>query len=167
MFNAKVATKKGHGAPCTITGNTPIPINAVASWSIKVHKTRNAGEGIYVGVAPMRVNKNASDNHKKCGWYLCCHDTTLWSGPPHEYCGKKYGQTEEECEGYVRAGDSVGVVMDTVKGKLSFVLGSKCLDAGYEEIPLDLPLVPCAIISLEGDSVELSITELESKVITL
>ena len=73
---------------------------------------------------------------------------------------------EEKSEGCICTGDSVGVVMDTTKGELSYVLGSECLGAGYEEIPLNSPLVPCVIISFEGDSVRLNTTMLGDEVIT-
>ena len=130
-------------------------------------KTRNKGEGIYIGVAPMRIDTSENENHKGCGWYLCCYDSSLWSGPPHKSCGERHETPEgKRSEGCVCAGDSVGVVMDTAKGELSYVLASECLGAGYEGIPLDSPLVPCIIISFDGDSVELSTTKLVNEVIT-
>ncbi len=54
-------------------------------------------------------------------------------------------------------GDSVGVVMDTAKGELSFVLNGVNLGVAYEGIPLDKPLVPCVLHRYKGDSVELII----------
>ena len=54
-------------------------------------------------------------------------------------------------------GDSVGVVMDTVRGELSFVLNGKNLGVAFEGIPLFRPLVPCVILGYKGDSVELEI----------
>ena len=57
----------------------------------------------------------------------------------------------------MHTGDSVGVVMDTAKGELSFVLNGVNLGVAYEGIPLDKPLVPCVILGREGDSVELVI----------
>ena len=64
--------------------------------------------------------------------------------------GKEYGE-------YVRRGDSVGVVMDTTKGELSFTLKGVNLGVAFEGIPLDKPLVPCVLLYREGDSVELVI----------
>ena len=58
---------------------------------------------------------------------------------------------------YVHTGDSIGVVMDMTKGKLSFALKKKNLGVAYEGIPLDKPLVPCVIYKCNGDSVELVI----------
>ena len=48
-------------------------------------------------------------------------------------------------------------MMDTQKGELSFALNRVNLGVAYGRIPLDKPLVPCAILGHEGDSVELII----------
>ena len=55
----------------------------------------------------------------------------------------------------MHTGDSVGVVMDTAKGELSFVVNGVSLGVAYEGIPLDKPLVPCVILDYKGDFVEL------------
>ena len=55
--------------------------------------------------------------------------------------------------------------MDTAKGELSFVLNGVNLGVAYDGIPLDKPLVPCALLYYEGDSVELDTSEVkETKV---
>ena len=65
---------------------------------------------------------------------------------------------QEEGEGkYVHNGDSVGVVMDTTSGELSFSLDGVDLGVAYEGIPLDKPLVPCVLLYYRYDSVELVI----------
>ena len=74
------------------------------------------------------------------------------SGPPHNYRGKAYGPRKEDRQ-YVHTGDSVGVVMDTEKGELSFVVDGENLGVAYERIPLDKPLVPCVLLLWNGDSV--------------
>ena len=51
--------------------------------------------------------------------------------------------------------------MDTTKGELSFVLKGVNLGVAYDGIPLDKPLVPCAILKNKGDSVELDTTEVK------
>ena len=76
------------------------------------------------------------------------------SGPPHNYKGKDYGPRKGDGE-YVHTEDSVGVVMDTAKGELSFALGGVNLGVAYEGIPLDKPLVPCVLLKYKEDSVEL------------
>ena len=104
------------------------------------------------------IDHNGYNNYEKCGWYFDCYDSVLYSGPPHNYNwpGKEYGPRKGNGK-YVRTGDSVGVVMDTVKGGLSFVVNGMNLGVAYEGIPLDKPLVPCVLLYFKGDSVELII----------
>ena len=130
-------------------------------WSIKVLKSKkNNGYGgkIFVGVAPSDINQNERYNFEKCGWYFSCWSSTLWSGPPHGYDnnGKVYGPRNKKGK-YVQTGDSVGVVMDTVKGELSFVLNGVNFGVACKGIPLNKPLVPCVILVKKWDSVELVI----------
>ena len=152
--NPRIATKIG-GDGCTIIGNTPLPLNTVTSWSIKILKSRNDGDGIFIGVAPSDINHN-ENNHDESGWYFNCWRSTLYSGPPHNYRNKEYGPRKRD-EKYVHTGDSVGVVMDTAKGELSFALVGVNLGVAYEGIPLDKPLVPCVLLYHYGDSIELTI----------
>ena len=116
----------------------------------------NDGSYIDIGVAPSSINQNEGNNFNKCGWYFDCYDSTLCSGPPHNYRGKEYGPRKGNDE-YVHTGDSVGVVMDTAKGELSFVVNGVNLGVVYKGIPLDKPLAPCVLLYYQGDSVELVI----------
>ena len=100
------------------------------------------------------------ENYEKCGWYFYCYDSTLCSGPPHSYNYKEYGPRKGGGQ-YVRTGDSVGVVMDTAKGELSFVVNAMNLGVAFDCIPLDKPLVPCVILREEEDSVELKVCEVK------
>ena len=121
-MNPRTATKINGGGYCTIIGNTPLPHNKVTSWSIKILNTsNNNGDGIFIGVAPSDISQNEKDNGDKCGWYFDCFGLTLWSGPPHNYCSKEYGPRKGNGQ-YVHTGDNVGVVADTAKGELSFVV---------------------------------------------
>ena len=156
--NTRIATKIGEDYyDCTIIGSTPLPLNKVTSWSIKVLKSKkNDGNEIYIGVAPSDINQKEKENCNKCGWYVNCYDSKLCSGPPHKYWNKEYGPRKGDGK-YVHTGDSVGVAMDTAKGELSFVLNGVNLGVAFERIPLDKPLVPCVLLRLRGDSVELVI----------
>ena len=80
----------------------------------------------------------------------------LFSGPPHNYREKEYGPRKGSGQ-YVHTRDSVGVIMDTTKGELSFALNGVNLGVAYDGIPLDKPLVPCVALSNTRDSVELII----------
>ena len=141
---------------CTVTGNTALPLNKVTSWSVKVlNFKRNRGVSAYVGVAPFDINQNEDFNFNRCGWYFHCFTSTLCSGHPHNYTLKAYGPKMK--------GESVGVVMDTAKGDLSFVVDGINFGIAFERIPLDKPLVPCVILGHTGDSVELDTTEVREK----
>ena len=165
VANPRIAIKAGSdNSYCTIIGSTSLPPNKVVSWSIKILQSwGNDGWGILIGVAPFDIDQNENDNYNKSGWYFYCCDSTLWSGPPHNCRGKEYGPRRGEGK-YVHMGDSVGVVMDTTKGKLSFVVNGVNLGVAYEGIPLDKPLVPCVILREQGDSVELDFTKVRENV---
>ena len=138
-------------------GNKPIPLNKVTSWSIKILNSKdNDGYGICIGVAPSDIDRSDTYITAECGWYFDCYNSTLYSGPPHYYRGKAYGPRKGDGE-YVHTGDSVGVVMDTSKGKLSFALKGVNLGVAYEGIPLDKPLIPCVAFMHLGDSFEFSL----------
>ena len=157
--NPRIATKIG-GYYCTIIGNTPLPPNKVTSWSIKILKSKNDENDIFIGVVPFDANQNEDD--LKYGWYFNCKLSKLWSGPPHNYFLKEYGLMKKDGE-YVYTRGSVGVIMDTAKSELSFVLGGVNLGVAYEGIPLDKPLVPCVILNYKGDSVELDTSRVKEK----
>ena len=151
--NPKIAKMDGSGFS-TIIGSEDLPPNKVTSWSIKVLNSKDKdGGAIYIGVAPSDIDQN-KDNRNKCGWYFYCYQSTLYSGPPHNYTQKEYGPKKGGGK-YVRTGDSVGVVMDTTKGELSFILNGVNLGVAYEGIPLDKPLVPCVILGWKDDYIEL------------
>ena len=138
-----------------VIGNASLPLNNVTSWNIKILKSKdNDGKNIFIGVAPSDINCRESYIYRKCGWYFNCYNSTLQSGPPHNYRFKNYGPRKSFGQ-YVHTGDSVGVVMDTAKGELSFVVNGVNLGVAFKGIPLDKPLVPCVILGYIGDSVEL------------
>ena len=139
---------------CTVIGKRSLPSDALASWGIKILRSKkNDGSCIYVGVAPFDINQN-EDSYDKCGWYLGCYGSLLYSGPPHNYFGKAYGPRKGNGQ-YVHKGDNVGVVMDTRKGELSFSLNGVNLGVAFRKIPLDKPLVPSVSFLYKGDSVEI------------
>lgn len=156
--NPRVATKVGTSL-CTVIGKSPIPLDSVTMWRIKIlESVKDDSYGINVGIAPFDIDLNENYNYSKCGWYFDCYSSILWSGPPHNYdCGdKEYGPRKGDGE-YVRTKDTVGVILDPQKGDLSFVVNSVDLGVAYSGIPLDKPLVPCVLLYYWGDSIELLI----------
>ena len=149
---------------CFVMGDTPLPPNRVTSWNIKILGSMyNNGGNIFIGIAPSDINQNDGGNFGKCGWYFYCYDSTLHSGPPHNYSYKAYGPRKGS--GQYVCTDSVGVMMDTTNGELSFVVDGVNLGVAYDVIPLDKPLVPSVLLRNVGDSVELDTSEVkETKV---
>ena len=145
--NPRIATKIDEESneywETTLNGSVSLPINTVTSWSIKILKSKeNDGNGIFIGIAPSDIDLKENIELIKCGWYFDCHESLLYSGPPHKYRCKPYGPRKGKGYGeYVHTGDSVGVVMDTAKGELSFVVNGVNLGVAFEGIPLDKPLV--------------------------
>lgn len=141
----------------TVLGDTPLPRDAICEWSVQVLRTRKgSGCCILVGVSMANADQDAERNFERSGWYLYCYDSNLSSGPPHRLCRKPYGP-RKQVGTYVKEGDSVGVVFDTrssVSGTLSFVLGGVNRGIAAEGIPLDVPLVPAAILFISEDSVQ-------------
>ena len=155
--NPRIVKKVGSSKSCIVIGNIFIPPNRVVPWNIKIlGSSNNTGFGIFIGVAPSDINLNENEVTRKCGWYFGCYSSSLWSGFPHKYEMKLYGPRKEDGK-YVHTGDSVGVVMDTTKGELSFALNGVNLGVAYAGVPLDKPLVPCVVLEIKNDSVELLI----------
>ena len=86
------------------------------------------------------------------------NNSTLWSGPPHNYRGKDYGPRKGIGE-YVHTGDNVGVVMDTTKGELSFVVNGVNLDVAYEGI--HWTSLSCLVSFFSGKMTLLNLTHLK------
>ena len=156
--NPRIATNiSGCNKECTVICNKFIPFGKVVSWNVKIVKSRkNDGNGIFIGVAPALTSQNSVKNYMESGWYFNCSRSRLFSGPPHNYRGKEYGLRKRDGE-YVHTGDTVGVVMDAIKGELSFTLNGVNLGVAYEGIPLGRVLAPCVLLDYNDDSVELLI----------
>ena len=69
--NPRIATMINGGNWCTIIGNTPIPLNTVTSWSIRVLKSEdNDGNNINIGVAPTDIDQNEDRNFERHGCFI-------------------------------------------------------------------------------------------------
>lgn len=131
------------------------PIKGTKAWNIRILNSKdNDGDKIYIGVAPVDIDQNVDNNYCKCGWYLDCYSSTLWSGLPHNYRGEEYVVRPLQNGRNVGNGSLIGVTMNTDNGKLSFMLNGIIAVEAYDGIPLDKPLVPCVVLCYRGDSVE-------------
>ena len=151
----RVASKNSANGFAVIIGSVALPKRGTTSWGIKCLKTfQDKSHEVYVGVRSVRLSPCDNINFENHGWFFNCYNSSLWSGPPHKYKRKYYGPIKELGE-YVRTGDTVGVVMDTEKGSLSFSVNGESYGVAFEGIPLDKPLVPCVVLKNECDTIEL------------
>ena len=136
-----------------VVGNAPIPPDVVVKWTVKVIKTRNSGDGIFIGVAPQSIDVESNSNRRDCGWYFCCYDSSLYAGPPYnygEYFGERYASS-----GALGDGNEVSVYVDMSSRAISFYVNGKDFGIAYKNVPTNEPLVPVVIITYKEDTVRL------------
>lgn len=159
--NPRIVTKAYSNKSNTVIGTVVLPPNTVTSWGIKTIKYNDNNRyyygSIYVGVAPFDISQCSYSNHSTCGWYLSLQNLRLYSPSVHNFQGKEYGFLENsDLKVSISQGDSIGVVVDTKKGTLSFTLNGVNLGVAFDDINLDKPLVPCVIFNgHNSNSVEL------------
>ena len=136
---------------CTVLGDAALGAGGVWTWGVRVLRSKNGNGGaIWVGVAPEDVDQDGGENYEH-GWYFWCFDSSLWSGPPHNY--SDYTEYGGKCS--VVEGQVVGVEVDTAAGTISFSVDGGDFKLAYDGVPLDKHLVPAVILGFGGDSVEL------------
>ena len=111
-------------------------------WKIKILKS--FGNYIFVGVAPIDFDINSSfyDNY---GWYFDCHNSSLFSGNPHNYRDKKTDLSKVK--------DEIIIIFNGIKGTLKFIINNEDKGESYTNIPLNKPLSPVVFLYLSKDSV--------------
>lgn len=149
-----IVTKTSTAKECwdaTVVAAAPLAPHTVHRWFVRLRALHAPTASILVGVAPATIDQTQIGNGNKCGWYLFSGISSLWSGPPQRMRNRiLFGVTP------LRAGDAVGVILDTTgaRGVLSFFITGHDWRVGYDDIPLDTPLVPCVILSEPNDCVE-------------
>ena len=121
-----------------------LSMNKENIWKVKILKTNN--KYIMIGVAPIDFNINSS-SFSSCGCYFYCYDSTLYSGPPHNYSGKGTNLN--------KVNDEVTVIMNMNKRTLKFIINNEDKGDSYTNIPLDKPLSPVVFLDEINDSVEI------------
>ena len=130
-----------------ITCTKQLGISGEYRWKIKIIKTSN--REIMVGVAPFDFNMINPD-YEHLGWFLYCKNSTLCSGPPHNYFNKitNFNIPKEE----------ITLIMNMDRKTLKFIIDDDEDDdnnISYEDIPLDKPLTPIVFLYNENDSVQI------------
>ena len=139
-----------------VLGNTSLPHDSIVSWDVNIIAASDDAAGIYIGVAPADINVNESDEvYKRCGWYVHCLDSTLYSGPPQRASKRDYARSGLTKKA-LRPGVTVGVEVNTATGDVSFSANGKSYGTAYTAIPLNRPLAPCVLLRNESDSVKIT-----------
>ena len=118
--------------------------NQIHKWKLKILKTNEYN--IMVGVAPIDFDINSS-KYDNCGWYFYCESSTLYSGPPHNYKGKKTNLNKVKNE--------IVIIMDMNKRTLKFIIDNEDKGESYTDIPIDKELTPAVHLLNSNDSVEI------------
>ena len=114
-------------------------------WKIKILKTKSYD--INIGIAPIDFDYNSSLPFGK-GWYYYCLESTLYSGPPHNYYNKKTNLKKPEKE--------VIVSINMKKRILKFQIDNEEKEEEcYIDIPIDKPIAPSVTLYNKNDSVEI------------
>ena len=112
-------------------------------WKIKILKTRY--KYIMVGVAPIDFDINSSIYNY--GWYLFCYDSTLYSGPPHNYLHKETNLDKVK--------DEIMIVVNMKEKTLKFIIGNVDKGESFSNIPIDIPIAPAVLMYNTDDSIEI------------
>ena len=113
-------------------------------WKIKIIKTKN--KNIMVGIAPVDFNINTC--YWKTGYYLVCHNSTLYSGPPFNNNGKVTNLEIVKKE--------ITLIMDINKGSLKIIMDNDLKEEIiYLNIPIDKPITPAVLLYDKDDTIEI------------
>ena len=135
------------GSGCNWTGilcQNELEKSMEHKWKIKIIKT--SCNNIMVGVAPIDYDIN-TNSHKDKGWYLVCHSSTLYSGPPFNYSNKNMNLNFVKKE--------IIVVMNMNTKTLKFIIDNDDKGDSYTNIPIDKPITPAVLLYNKDDCIEI------------
>ena len=141
-------TKGGNSFNCNILGDIILPKNKINKWKIKLKKyTRpNDSWNVLIGVGSSNLNQNEANLYNKTWTLLCGSLNVSINSGSQTYYKQNLGKLKE--------GDIVEVIMNTIKGELSFSINGENYGVACK-ISLDIILSPFILIYYEGDSIEL------------
>ena len=112
-------------------------------WKIKILKSQF--NCIMVGVAPIDFDINSSIYNY--GWYLCCYDSSLFSGEPHNYVHEKTNLK--------KVNNEITIIMNMKEKTLKFIIDGEDKGESFTNIPTDKPLSPVVLLYNKNDSIEI------------
>ena len=133
--NGLIATKKGlDDWDCVIMGNTEIPKNAISKWKIKLNYITNYrlnSWSILIGIGP---KYDGSKNfHHKC-WSFICGECS--------FNIRNKVSKSNMIKARLKIGSVIEVIVDRIKGYLSFVVNGNDCGVACKEIPKEEILYP-------------------------
>ena len=142
--NMNIATKTGEfDWGCILCENELVELKEFR-WKIKILNSKE--NFILVGVTPSDFDYK-ENSFENCGWYFHCNDSTLYSGPPHNYYNRKTNLSKVK--------DEIIIVMNMNKRTLKYIINDEDKGESYINIPIDKPLFPSVFLNEPGDSIEL------------
>ena len=129
-----------------IKGENYLELNKINK--IKINILNSKSKLIMVGITQDEKIPNQSLNNIN-GWYFYCFNSTLYSGPPHNYKNKKTNSDKIVYK-------EISIIFDTYKGNLEFILDNNNKIEGYTDIPLDKPFYPSILLYDKNDTIEIN-----------
>ena len=123
-----------------------LELNKIYKWKINILNSKL--KVILVGISQDEEELNPSLNNIN-GWYFYCFNSTLYSGPPHNYKNKKTNSDKIVYKEII-------IIFDTYKGNLEFILDNNNKIEGYTDIPLDKPFYPSILLYDKNDTIEIN-----------
>ena len=149
--NGKIAEKTNGGNwwNCTIIRDIVIPKNKISKWKIKLNKFKITKKintvNTFIGIGPDNPqNENCFYEH--C-WSLSCGEPTIWKN--------KEEITFDDYPGNLKDGDIIEVIVDMIKGNLSFKINNTDYGLICSDIPTNEELYPVVIINDMNQIVEI------------
>ena len=147
--NRTIATKNSgkNDWNCYIIGDKEIPINKISKFKIKLNEFKMKSGNLWdvlIGIGPDMI-ENKANFHRSC-WSLICGNSDIYDKEKRQISYSK---------GTLKKGDIVEVIIDRIKGNLSFGLNGVNLGIGCQNIPNDIILFPCIGIYDKLESVEI------------
>ena len=147
--NRTIATKNSgkNDWNCYIIGDKEIPINKISKFKIKLNEFKMKSGNLWdvlIGIGPNMI-ENKANFHRNC-WSLICGNSDIYDKEKRQISYSK---------GTLKKGDIVEVIIDRIKGNLSFGVNGVNLGIGCQNIPNDIILFPCIGIYDILESVEI------------
>jgi len=129
----------------TIVGKVPLLPGFQHQFCVEIRRTVQSN--IFIGVAPLSIDRNSEENGILCGYYMFLQNGSLYSGPPYNARGYRYANN------IIPAGSVVGVFLDLIGGVMGFTLNGRPLGGAFINLPTSQPLVPVVLLHDPGDVV--------------